>query len=313
VHSKGEESEQVKFWEHTGGSNTWVRTTLLKLMSPPDQFLHRYLQQPIISFTETKQHWSKLPPNPITHHVFTILEVEDSELFISLERKDDQLEVMFGEGEAALEFMKSFRAIGRPRLRHRCSEEKPRSPGCRITLGQLLDWMDGLQLSWQPYDLLQANCQHFSAELHQFLVTGPSPESGPQGHGAIKAVFRDARALQVAPEEHRKDRRFVLAVVEQNGQALRYATEFQKDWLVVRTAVAQDGRALAHADEELKKDRAVVLAAVRQTGSALQFVGEDLRRDREVLLAAGWQDPSALVFAHTGGKAVQCSSPVRCM
>merc|ERR1711862_186148 len=85
------ETDVIQFWEHNGGRLTWVKTTLQKLSSPPDQLLKSHLHCRIAAATEVKQHWSKLPANCCTHHIFTILEAEDSDLFVSLERKDDQL------------------------------------------------------------------------------------------------------------------------------------------------------------------------------------------------------------------------------
>ena len=55
---------------------------------------------------------------------------------------------------------------------------------------------------------------------------------------------------------------------------------------MVLAAVQQNGSALRHASEPLRADREVVLAAVQQNGQALRHASEPLRADREVVLAA---------------------------
>ena len=94
------------------------------------------------------------------------------------------------------------------------------------------------------------------------------------------------------------DRECVLAAVQQNGMALRFASEaLRADREVVLAAVQQYGRALEHASKNLRADREIVLAAVRQYGWALEYASEDLRADREVVLAAVRQNGWVLVFA----------------
>eukprot|EP00971_Amphidinium_carterae_P256974 5101624-Amphidinium_carterae.1 len=69
-------------------------------------------------------------------------------------------------------------------------------------------------------------------------------------------------ALRDVPERYRADREIVLAAVQENGVALKFAAE------------------------ECKADRAIVLAAVRQNGLALQHAAEECKADREIVLAA---------------------------
>ena len=59
--------------------------------------------------------------------------------------------------------------------------------------------------------------------------------------------------------------------------------ELKKNREVVLAAVQKDGYALRYAAEELKKDREVVLAAVQQDGTALLFVAEEMKNDQELL------------------------------
>jgi len=97
-----------------------------------------------------------------------------------------------------------------------------------------------------------------------------------------------ARWLRNAPAEARADREIVLAAVELNGMALRWAAEsLRADREVVLAAVATHGAALHFAADALRADREVVLAALRQSGgSALEDVAPSLKDDEEVLVAA---------------------------
>ena len=93
-------------------------------------------------------------------------------------------------------------------------------------------------------------------------------------------------------------REFVLAAVQQNGCALKHASNgFQGDREIAFVAVKQNGRSLQFASEELRRDRGIVLAAVRQNGAALNYAAKEFQRDREITLAAVQQNGSALEFA----------------
>ena len=95
-----------------------------------------------------------------------------------------------------------------------------------------------------------------------------------------------------------EDRDIVLAAVQQNGIALRYAAEpLKADRGIVLAAVLQNGEALRYADEPLKADRGIVLVAVQQNGWALQYVAEPLKADRGIVLAAVLQNGEALEYA----------------
>ena len=62
-----------------------------------------------------------------------------------------------------------------------------------------------------------------------------------------------------ADDSLKKDRKFILEAVQQNGDALLYA------------------------DDSLKKDRAIVLKAVQQNGDALEHVDDSLKKDPDIL------------------------------
>jgi len=304
VPEKGEETTEVQFWKQNNGQR-WIKTTMLELWSPPERILGSHLKRRITSFTPCRQFWSLLPRNDITYHSFTILEVADeleSEFAIVCEKKDDQLEIMLGEGPAARDFMRNFRAIGRPRLVQRCEVGTPQPVKSGITVGTLLEWIDGpLARRWEPYSLLEANCQHFTADLLHFLADPGGAEwevATPRERAlALAAVKGEAEAMLHVHDALRRDRRFVLEAVEQNPGALGYAPEdFHRDWRVVLNAVARDGTTLRHAGHELRADRELVLTAVAQNGLALQHAPLELRGDREVAVAAVKQNAKALQF-----------------
>merc|ERR1719195_2492618 len=309
----------------------------MKLTCPPDRMLWNHLNARITAYTEIRQYWSLLPRNEVTYHTFTILDIAGSDLHILLERKDNQLEMIIGNGKAALEFMKSFRAIVRPRRVDLCEEQPPVEMSAKLTVGTLLEWLDSLQRRWKPYDILRANCQHFSAELKQFLEnpTVPLPFDFVQhSKRVLSAIGNKPRALVEAPMDLQLNRHFVLGAVQKNGKALKYTqNDFRHDFRVVLTAVMENadafldaamilrcekevvrlavqanGLVLEHTDQAWKHCREIVLAAVRQNGLALQFASTELRRDREILMAAIWQHPAALRYL-TGTKKVLERTP----
>ena len=77
-----------------------------------------------------------------------------------------------------------------------------------------------------------------------------------------------------------------LNAVTDDGYNLYKLKDFQNDRDVVLAAVQQNGFALKYASEELKKDREIVLAAVRQNGYALEYASEHLKADRMIVLVA---------------------------
>ena len=123
------------------------------------------------------------------------------------------------------------------------------------------------------------------------------------GHGCdrevvLAAVEEDGWALKYASAELRADREVVLTAVKRNGWALDYASvELQADRDVVLAAVKQDGRALEYASVELQADREVVLAAVQQDGYALNYASFELKADREIREAASKQSAHAVRLA----------------
>jgi hypothetical protein len=97
----------------------------------------------------------------------------------------------------------------------------------------------------------------------------------------------------------------VLAVVQQDGTALEFASEALRGRReVVLTAVRQSGLALQFS--QLREEREVVLVAVRQNWRAIEFASMWLRRDPEVMaelclecerLEGEWRQPAAELHA----------------
>merc|ERR1719210_2172321 len=100
--------------------------------------------------------------------------------------------------------MKAFRAMGPGRNPSRCNEEPYQALNTRVTVRQLLGWIDGpVEENWRPYHLLEANCQHFAADLQAYLKE-PST-----------AFHRSGAAVQV-PVQLLQDRKAIIANIAQN-------------------------------------------------------------------------------------------------
>lgn len=305
VDEKGEETDFERYFKYKDDDdNQWVKTTLLRLASPPDRVVSGQLNKLVTGFTEFRQDWSHLPRGWLTYHSFNFIHISGGELTICLEKKTDKLEIMLAKGPRSTNFMQDFSALIRPRNPDRCSAMSHRAAGPGITVARLFEWIDGpLARSWQPYSLMGANCQHFAEELHEFLLNPMRAEDDHKIqelpdvlHTISLQVSANPKVLMHLPPHLSKERSVALTAVTTNGRALEYVGEqFQQDWRVVFLAVQQDGDALEFATEELKKDREVVLAAVQNKGSALKFAHPSLHRDSQLLLAAGWHAPSVFV------------------
>mmetsp|Transcript_101497 Transcript_101497/g.316482 ORF Transcript_101497/g.316482 Transcript_101497/m.316482 type:complete len:368 (+) Transcript_101497:128-1231(+) len=332
VTCKGDDHERVRYWkQNIHGIERWIKTTLLELTGPPDRLVGGYLYQPLTAFTEVRQFWSRLPAGLVnTYHSFTVIDTA-GDFSLLLEKKTSQLEFMFGAGPLARNFMMEFRALATPRNVRRCSEQPKRALPGNITVCRLLEWMDGpLAKCWEPYSLFDANCQHFTRRVQDFLCD-PAAAEAEWWRTTPRENFEawrlgaqdDPSILCVAPEHLLSSRVFVLAVVSGNGQALRFVPRnFRRDWRVVCTAVAEDGLALEHAADEFRADREVALlavgrnglalehcapallqdkqivhAAVQQNSAALRYADRSLQHDRDVLMTAGRKNPLALRFA----------------
>ena len=82
-------------------------------------------------------------------------------------------------------------------------------------------------------------------------------------------------------QDGRAYRELVLAAVQQDGMALRFASaELKADRVIVLAAVQQDERALCFASAELQADHELVMASVRQGGRALDYASAELQADQ---------------------------------
>jgi len=116
--------------------------------------------------------------------------------------------------------------------------------------------------------------------------------------GYLKTIRRRSRNMQDIPDSLKKDQKFMLAAVKQNGYALQYASkDLQKDKEIVLAAVKQYGRTLEYASKDLQKDKEVVLAAVKKSGRGLCYASKELKKDKEIVLAAIKQNGRALRYA----------------
>eukprot|EP00971_Amphidinium_carterae_P128303 2541956-Amphidinium_carterae.1 len=100
------------------------------------------------------------------------------------------------------------------------------------------------------------------------------------GVGELGRAARVWELIDYLTEEHRKYFEIVLALVSQNGLALRYAAvELQSNHDIVLAAVRQDGVVLKYAAEELQSNRDIVLAAVRTSPLPLVFAADSLLQE----------------------------------
>ena len=145
---------------------------------------------------------------------------------------------------------------------------------------------------------------------------------------ALKNSFEITDVLDIAPDNVKADKKFMLAAIAFGPSLLQYASDElkrEKDFLravcecwsrsrfgasafkylpseamqdkeMALTAVAHCGLALKYASDELKADSDCVLAAVQQQGASIQYASKELRADRAVVLAAVQQSGVALEY-----------------
>lgn len=107
-------------------------------------------------------------------------------------------------------------------------------------------------------------------------------------------------ALKYASDRLKKNRKVVLAAVNQEGGAFRLVKDiFKNDEEIIKAAISSDGRVLEHVLDKYKADKEIVLSALKTYGFALEFASKKLRQDREVVLAAVRNHGTSLRFAHT--------------
>lgn len=172
----GEETEDIHFYVLANGhGENILRVANLQLQGPPDTFLQAYWDRPIVAFMEMRQNfWTFQPDSWITYHVCTILEVDvpgSDKLFILVERVDDRLEIMLGKGYIPRSFMMEFRATGRSRRSDRCVQKPRQVVAPRVTVRRFFEWLgSNMSKRWQPYHILESNCQHVAEDVQSFIV-----------------------------------------------------------------------------------------------------------------------------------------------
>lgn len=106
----------------------------------------------------------------------------------------------------------------------------------------------------------------------------------------VTAVKKNLKSLPYAPQLS-GNRDFMLEVVKQNWQALKYASPVLKeDCEIVEAAIDQDPslswRALYDASNKIRNNRDVVLKALKQDWRALEYASLELRKDHRIVMEA---------------------------
>ncbi|GBR75752.1 hypothetical protein NO2_0395 [Candidatus Termititenax persephonae] len=136
------------------------------------------------------------------------------------------------------------------------------------------------------------------------IVRRLSPELLDDREVVLAAVQNNGSALKYASETLRGDKELALLAIEKAIGSVGYldlvsslSPELLDDKEVVLAAVNRNGIVLRYASETLRGDREVVLAAVNKNGYALEYASETLRGDREIVLAAVNRNGTVLQYA----------------
>ena len=122
----------------------------------------------------------------------------------------------------------------------------------------------------------------------------------------LSDVQKDGLVLGTISQKFSDDREVVLAAVNQNADAIMFASPqaikfisptLKADRTFMAKVIKADSSALGYASPEIKADREIVLSAVKKFGLTLSFASHELKNDREVVLAALKQNPTAIMFA----------------
>eukprot|EP00928_Gymnodinium_smaydae_P036280 TRINITY_DN25379_c0_g1_i4.p1 TRINITY_DN25379_c0_g1~~TRINITY_DN25379_c0_g1_i4.p1 ORF type:complete len:260 (+),score=34.46 TRINITY_DN25379_c0_g1_i4:95-781(+) len=121
----------------------------------------------------------------------------------------------------------------------------------------------------------------------------------PEGHAEwLRKLRKDGLVLAQAPCEIRGDVECVLAAVESNGAALKFATEdLKEDRDFISDAIRKNAGSLAYASIDLRSNREFILVQVRHNGCALAGATDELKFDPDVVLAAVKENHHALAHA----------------
>jgi len=190
---------------------------------------------------------------------YIILEFDGGHLCLCLDRSEDTLELMLGEGEAFRSYASTFTAAGRERPGASGKGELavgllgPAAGLPDLTASDVMAWLLG------PMAIAWSSCPDFSAELFAF-VTGERCKG-------LSELFADVA--------------FVAQVVQSQGLALRFAAEpLKDDPHIVGLAVQQNGLAIQHASAALRAHADMAGLAVRQDARAWRYASKPLRATR---------------------------------
>jgi hypothetical protein len=115
------------------------------------------------------------------------------------------------------------------------------------------------------------------------LKISPPPPDTP----SINTVSNNLYFGDKSPEKLKNDKDFVLAVVNNFGLALQYASdEVKANPKVVLAAVNNFGLALKYASDKMKANPKIVMAAISYLSSPWKDASKALKADRDFVLAA---------------------------
>ena len=98
-----------------------------------------------------------------------------------------------------------------------------------------------------------------------------------------RSIAQDGMLLQYAAPELRRDKKIVLAALNNDYKAYQFMDPgFFSDITVVSKLIEKDGMLLELASKALQKNRGLVLKAIRQNHSAHKFMDDQLWKDREI-------------------------------
>jgi len=115
----------------------------------------------------------------------------------------------------------------------------------------------------------------------------PTLRASRSGLRTLMAQLPPASVLAFSHHDLHDDDEFVKAAVEQDGLAIRFATDrLRNEREIILAAVASNGLALWYATEILRRDFEVVYAAVQQNAHALNYAAGDVQEDPRLIEAA---------------------------
>jgi hypothetical protein len=123
--------------------------------------------------------------------------------------------------------------------------------------------------------------------VEKISVPHPTPKTQDRYAVYVDELGKDGTLLLGLNKEDRSDPILVMAAVENNGDALQYASELLKnDPLIVEAAVIQTASAFEYASDTLKHDYGFVIKLVKMAPGALRYVAAELRNDLLIVMTA---------------------------